>query len=618
MALEPDIQTEGQAPPVQPVTPPAPPMPMGEEEGELHDIGEMDFEFLTAGDPAVAPQDAVNRMMENLTPEEQSEIAGLVPYVERFFILQFKAETGEYPPEPEVEPEGGGGVTIDEYRAMSPEEQIANSMQGEVGSPVLKPRSSFDRSPSQISEAVLEPEMAQASVQENIEPAMQKGGITPKQQVREDIPQGKPVPAGPVGEVAVEGKDESGVADDVKTKSDGFVLSKGAVIANGKMYIMDLINDAIESLRKKGKIADTEQIPESAEDILVSNGEFVIPDIIAQEIGYKRLEKMNKRGAELTEQLIAEHEPKQGQQQQAALIPGFQKGNSVKNPPLVPGGKPNPSQGPVEDYGGLDFRALSGHLGEGEYDPNVVSELEQTMGVGKEYVDDFGNMDNVHNQVDKLLGTFGYPPELVRKAIYIKEWKNLTPSYSFVRGGFGKIAGAYSTAFGPGQLVSETLKDVLDNNRLAEEDRPLAETILASQALFANLRNSKRGKAIVDPAWAADQDQSKKALKVLGITKEEFIDYYNDGYWKPHDQDVQGIPKRLLGNNFEQHYNNLVDTIFLFKSKRNTVKKAEGNDNKLIATLAAYHGSGNEKVDNKYANDVKKILDDLIRSQTSE
>ena len=89
MALEPDIQTEGQAPPVQPVTPPAPPMPMGEEEGELHDIGEMDFEFLTAGDPAVAPQDAVNRMMENLTPEEQSEIAGLVPYVERFFILQF-------------------------------------------------------------------------------------------------------------------------------------------------------------------------------------------------------------------------------------------------------------------------------------------------------------------------------------------------------------------------------------------------------------------------------------------------------------------------------------------------------------------------------------------------
>ena len=345
MALEPDIQTEGQAPPVQPVTPPAPPMPMGEEEGELHDIGEMDFEFLTAGDPAVAPQDAVNRMMENLTPEEQSEIAGLVPYVERFFILQFKAETGEYPPEPEVEPEGGGGVTIDEYRAMSPEEQIANSMQEEVGSPVLKPRSSFDRSPSRIPEAVLEPEMAQAPVQENIEPAMQKGGITPKQQVREDIPQGKPVPAGPVGEVAVEGKDESGVADDVKTKSDGFVLSKGAVIANGKMYIMDLINDAIESLRKKGKIADTEQIPESAEDILVSNGEFVIPDIIAQEIGYKRLEKMNKRGAELTEQLIAEHEQKQGQQQQAALVPGLQEGNTVlpdnsKIPPPVPGEKP--------------------------------------------------------------------------------------------------------------------------------------------------------------------------------------------------------------------------------------------------------------------------------------
>ena len=49
------------------------------------------------------------------------------------------------------------------------------------------------------------------------------------------------IPAGPVGEIDVEGKDNSGVADDVPVKADGFVLKqKGAVVANGKMYIMQL------------------------------------------------------------------------------------------------------------------------------------------------------------------------------------------------------------------------------------------------------------------------------------------------------------------------------------------------------------------------------------------
>ena len=101
-------------------------MQMGEDRPV--DIGEMDFEFLSKGDPAVDAQDAANLMKQNLTEEEQKEIAGLVPYVERFFILNYKAETGDYPPEPNVEPEGGGGITIDEYRSMSSEDKIANSM----------------------------------------------------------------------------------------------------------------------------------------------------------------------------------------------------------------------------------------------------------------------------------------------------------------------------------------------------------------------------------------------------------------------------------------------------------------------------------------------------------
>ena len=307
------------------------------EEDRPVSIGEMDFEFLTKNDPAVEPQDAALRMKKNLSPEEQKEIAGLVPYVERFFILNYKAETGDYPPEPNIEPEGGGGITIDEYRGMSNEDRIANSMDENL-KPTLKPKSIYDRSPSQLPQAlpVEAPEMEQTVQQPEQKPVeqpqespvkeppmMQEGG-----DVEEEKPQQaskEPVPVGPVGEIDVEGKDRSGVADDIPVKADGFVLSRGAVIANGKMYIKEVIQDAIDNLKEKGIELDTSETPEKAEDILISNGEVIIPDIIAQEIGYKRLEKMNKRGEELTEKLIAEYEAGQQQQPQPQIKAPFEQ-----------------------------------------------------------------------------------------------------------------------------------------------------------------------------------------------------------------------------------------------------------------------------------------------------
>lgn len=307
------------------------------EEDRPISIREMDFEFLSKNDPMVEPQDAAIRMKKNLSPEEQKEISGLVPYVERFFILNYKAETGDYPPEPNIEPEGGGGITIDEYRGMSNEDRIANSMDENI-KPVIKPKSIYDKSPSAYPSSipVEAPEMEQAVQQPEQEPVeqpqespvkeppmMQEGG-----DVEEEKPQQaskEPVPVGPVGEIDVEGKDRSGVADDIPVKADGFVLSRGAVIANGKMYIKEIIQDAIDNLKEKGIELDTSETPEKAEDILISNGEVIIPDIIAQEIGYKRLEKMNKRGEELTEKLIAEYEAGQQQQPQPQIKAPFEQ-----------------------------------------------------------------------------------------------------------------------------------------------------------------------------------------------------------------------------------------------------------------------------------------------------
>ena len=297
-------------------------MQMGED--RPISIGEMDFEFLTKGDPATDIQDAAGRMAENLKPEEQKEIAGLVPYVERFFILSHKAETGEFPPEPEFAADGG--VSIDDYRSMSGEEQIANSMEGRQVNLGVARKSSFDKSPSGLPQpiAVESPEV-QGPPAPQQEAEMQEGGEVEEEVSKKETKGKETIPAGPVGEVDVAGKDNSGVADDVRSRSDGFVLSKGAVVANGKMYIMQLLNEAIESLKEKGKEVDTNEVPQDAEEILVSNGEILIPDIIAQEIGYKRLEKINKRGEELTEKLIAEYQAGQQQQPQPQIKAPFEQ-----------------------------------------------------------------------------------------------------------------------------------------------------------------------------------------------------------------------------------------------------------------------------------------------------
>jgi len=705
--------------------------PEAETEDAPIGIGEMDFAFLTKNDPATEPQDAALRMKQNLDPQEQKEIAGLVPYVERFFVLNYKAETGDYPPDGDIEPEGGGGVTIDEYRSMSDEDRVANSMSEDL-KPTLKPRSIHDKSPSMLPQAmpVEAPAMEQPIPQQPVEQSqemqmaqqaptgqpemMQEGGApkTAKVETNKAMPKDKEaVPAGPVGEINVAGKDKSGVADDIQTKSDGFILSKGAVIANGKMYIRDIIQEAIDNLNKKGIRVDIDKIPEKAEDILISNGEIVIPDIIAQEIGYKRLEKMNNRGKELTEKLIAQHEQQQGQQQQAQLVPAFQEGDAVN---------------------------------EDAYDPDVVSQLEQTPGVGIDYtedqfmqmqgvnsenqmknvpegpppvqtvqkqavqetvqkpvvqepiveqkqVDDFGGVDkaiqenkdrenltkeidqlqldeyqekktedkDINTQLDGALNKeevsedadnvklnleqwaakqFDTDPnynkqydtnnfyggrvdeDLLYSAISQHEWAGKTPKYDFVGIGDGV---ARSSAFGPAQIVGETVVEAMKDMDKNSEVYKFSNRLQAAQKLFINLAdkhknnkpfNAKNAKSAANTTNA----RNGKWLETLGITKEQFGKYVEQGYFIPSNKRTQkglaskGIPPEILGDNYKENYRELFNTVVRQKFRRD---KSSSLGNLLIS----YHGA-DETVEDKakkkknieanknYAESVLKIL----------
>ena len=136
-------------------------------------------------------------------------------------------------------------------------------------------------------------------------PQMAIGGVPPV--IQENVePMGNPgdVAAGPVGLVNDPGADKSGVGDDVQAKSDGFVINAAAVKHAGLKDINDMIQGAKEYAEQKGIKLNFGKTPTGAEDILVSNGEVVVPDALANIIGYDKLEKINNRGKKETEEKL--------------------------------------------------------------------------------------------------------------------------------------------------------------------------------------------------------------------------------------------------------------------------------------------------------------------------
>jgi hypothetical protein len=98
-------------------------------------------------------------------------------------------------------------------------------------------------------------------------------------------------------------KDKTGVADDVPRSLDegDFVINAPAVKIAGKSDIEKMINKAVAELQRKGIKLDfgtTAEEIDKAINTLVSNGEVIIPKVLAEQIGYDRLKKINNRGKE--------------------------------------------------------------------------------------------------------------------------------------------------------------------------------------------------------------------------------------------------------------------------------------------------------------------------------
>jgi len=121
--------------------------------------------------------------------------------------------------------------------------------------------------------------------------------------------------AGPVGFIdkPPEMLDEATtVADDVpmEVPEGTFIINAAAVEFAGSEDIKAMLVAAMNEARKQGKVPQgdaTDRDREDAVSLLVSRGEVVVPPMLAQIIGYDKLNKINNRGIKETERRVEEN-----------------------------------------------------------------------------------------------------------------------------------------------------------------------------------------------------------------------------------------------------------------------------------------------------------------------
>jgi len=174
---------------------------------------------------------------------------------------------------------------------------------------------------------------------------LQEGG-TPEQAMMAQM-QNQPVEeAGNLEMVSEPNKDMSGVADDVprKLEEGDFVINAPAVEMAGRSDVERMVTKAITELQRKGVKLDFGTAADDVDsmvDALVSNGEMIIPKVLAEQIGYDRLEKINNRGKERVEAKEKERQqiqqnPTQPNPQQGMMAVGGQVNlDENKNQPIA-------------------------------------------------------------------------------------------------------------------------------------------------------------------------------------------------------------------------------------------------------------------------------------------
>ena len=186
--------------------------------------------------------------------------------------------------------------------------------------PVQEPQEPMEEPTEEITEP--EQEVPQTDEMSPVERQMMALGDQPTE------------PVATTGPINVEGKDNSGIADDVpmEAQNNSFVVNVEALKKFGYGdFIERIIKPNLKSLEERtgimielAEITQPQQQVQGEVPIAISNKEIYIPKMLAEEIGYDLLEKINNRGKKQTEKKLAERKEEQPeaspqQQMQAAI-----------------------------------------------------------------------------------------------------------------------------------------------------------------------------------------------------------------------------------------------------------------------------------------------------------
>jgi hypothetical protein len=321
------------------------------------------------------------------------------------------------------------------------------------------------------------------------------------------------------------------VADNRPTQlpEGAFVINAAAAEFMGTSDVRKMLIDAHEEALRRGIVVDKRGNGAKLIDVAISSGEVVVAPHLAKIIGYDRLNKINNRGMAETRERIRENGQDQAPATMQAAVGMLISGQMVK---------PTLTQQDLREQGFLskEYPAMP--------DTPIPSRDEDTY--------------------------FGYRFGSIKDAIKSVEIKGFEDN-PFIFTGVRKKGGKSSSAFGPMQITSSTLRDFKERspeyNFLDDAGKKYVDDLI------------QQGDDKVNIDLYQKIYRNKKAQPTSKETKQKFGRY------------GQGVIPREA---HEEHYNVVADMVLRLKL----------SDHENIRDAIASYGEGSA-----YANKVLKSLE---------
>ena len=423
----------------------------------------------------------------------------------------------------------------------------------------------------------------------------QEGGVANQQNVSQ-IVQG-------AGFIAPQGSatEQQTIADDIPLEAEegDFIINAPAAQFAGRQDIVTMITEAIDSLREKGvdiQYGDPKIPVEKSVKLAVSRNEVYVPKLVAEEIGYDKLQKINKRGQK---EVQRRQEEAQGQ----AARGGFVKkadGDVVTQDETLAEDK--------SSMMGTDEGNFIQNLGRAVYD-NIKKDVSGFIAPKEKEKKELKTLEEskVKPSETEKVGEFPEPPPSrpeqqyfglsypllvkalervetgdVLKNVQIRDKFKENP-YRFTEVTIKGPEG--SSAFGLRQLTYTAMQDLLDNNikNLSKEEINYATKFIDMGKQRVNLENSKGNFIYEGPKDDRIKVSALNKARKLGMSLAEYKTRLgvNGGGLIPEAQ-------------HKKYYNKFAD--MFFKSKLNNSKSLEeGVGNYYSKTKSSFRKNYVEK-----------------------